>query len=130
MVVGGHAVFPAEHIVCTAVIAHIHQDKQIVATDAGLNHAFAVSGGKAGAFDRNQKGILLPSAVAGPFLQMRVDFPAELLRTRQRDDVERRHPVLQIENRLTGNLVRQFQRLLFGPRFSPCGPVPAYTAAL
>lgn len=117
MVIGRHAVFPAEHIVCTTVIPYVHQNKKIVSADAGLDDAFAVPGGETGTFDRNQEGILVPPAVTGPFPQMRVDFFTEFFRARQRDDIQRRHSILQIKNRLSSYFVRQLQRLLFRPRF-------------
>ena len=100
MVVRRHTVFLAEIIVREAVIAHIHEEEQIVSAHGGLDHALAVSGGKAGAAVLDEEGIVVHTGAFCPADQMRLNLLGKLLCTRKRYDAERGHPILSTEKRL------------------------------
>ena len=49
MVVRGHVVCVTVHLVGNAVIAHIHEDKDVLTTDGCVENALGFPGAKAGA---------------------------------------------------------------------------------
>ena len=86
MVVGGHGVFLAEQLVGAAVIAHIHQDEQVVTANAGFDDALAVTGGEAGTLRLHQEIGLRSAALLRPGHQMAVDLFPQLLCAVERQD--------------------------------------------
>ena len=97
MVIRAHAVFRAEQPVLAAVVAHIHDEIQIVAPDRALDNALAVAGGEPGALAGDDKGFLVHPHPLGPAHQMPVDLFAQLLGAGGHDQPQVGHAVLAVK---------------------------------
>ena len=78
VIVRGHGIFPAEHLVLAVVISHVYQNEQILAPDGGLDQTLAVSGSKTGALGTDEESIRILLLVYEPAHQVPVDLVTKL----------------------------------------------------
>ena len=89
--------------VLAVVVAYVHQNVQVGATDRGLDQALAVAGGETGAVHLDGEALLLLAAAMCPAQQMILDLLAQILSAIHGNDPQRRHIGLQLKDVFTGD---------------------------